>query len=256
MRARSGSAGALRADRHGGKTPSSCIALDGYRRPSRSPNKGVDPTSHVIGYHVCHRARVTPNNVSHEARHRQWLRSGGMDVKMHRTVAFLSVVLLSATLLSACASSSGTMSESQSSPSERYLNTELADGWVRTVGDDNGFVLVFETPETFEAGGAWDYRLVLFNESGADVTLDELTWGARGRVDRANWEGFSFGLTGPYLAEPLPRVVLRSGESTTQELSQVLGDPPLEYEITAIARGHGGDVAFQSQTPTVTVVSK
>ncbi|MDZ4063411.1 MAG: hypothetical protein U1E22_01980 [Coriobacteriia bacterium] len=40
-----------------------CVVSDGSRRPSRSPNQGVDPASHVIGYHVCHRARVTPNNV-------------------------------------------------------------------------------------------------------------------------------------------------------------------------------------------------
>ncbi|MDP2181104.1 MAG: hypothetical protein Q8K99_00850 [Actinomycetota bacterium] len=182
-------------------------------------------------------------------------------MKGHRVLAVTSILLFSATLLLACASSPQATSphatpESPPGPSERYLTTGPEDGWIRTVGRNDGFVLVFETQETFEAAGAWDYRLVLFNESGSDVTWDQLLLGLRGRADGAPWDDFSIGLTGPYLTEPIPPVTLRSGESTTQELSQSLGDPPLEYEVVGMVLGYGGGGGLQSQTPTVTVISK
>jgi hypothetical protein len=140
--------------------------------------------------------------------------------------------------------------------SAAYLANDPPSGWIRAVGRDDGFVLVFETAARFDASGAWEYRLVLFNESGSDVTWSGLNLGVQGVAEGAPWEGFSMGLGGVRQTAPTAPVVLRSGESTASEFTQILQDPPLTYEVVGVVQASSDDTWFRSQTATLTVVSE
>jgi hypothetical protein len=170
----------------------------------------------------------------------------GSAMRIRRRVTVIVAALTALLVVAGCASQQTAQGpEPAASPSETYLETEPPSGWIRSVGHDDGFVLVFETPERFDASRGWEYRLTLFNESGSDVTWDGLGLGVEGVADGAPWEGFSMGLGGPHQTRPVPPVTLRSGESTTTEVSQILQDPPLVYEALGVAQTYGANTWFR-----------
>jgi len=83
----------------------------------------------------------------------------------------------------------------------------------------DGLVLVFETASEFSVDGKWPVRWVLFNETGGDLTWDDVRFGVHMVGPReSGWVvlGFPYVLDGRIPDQPL---ALRSGESTTHEMT-------------------------------------
>lgn len=116
----------------------------------------------------------------------------------------------------------------------------------------DGLVLVFETPSEFPVDGKWPVRFVLFNETGRDLTWDDVRFGVHMvGPGEPGWMvlGFPYVLDGKVPDQPL---ALRSGESTTHEVTREdLGlHAPQQLEVHAEVRAPNQLIA---EATTVTV---